>query len=110
MKWKPTEAQIRRRWYWGKPPVPATRENIRLAIRRTGNCYGLTPAAIPYAAPRVGMRISTVHHRPCTGTIVEVRKPLKRGGEPALTIQLDDPARPPISPFQTAQPGYRALP
>lgn len=82
---RPTEDQIRARWRLDKLPVKATRENIALAIRRTGNPYGITCHGLPYVEPCVGMKVVTTSGK--KGKIVEVRKPMLPGGDPEVRIR-----------------------
>jgi hypothetical protein len=97
-----SEAQIRARWQWDKMPVVASRANIDLAVRRTGQSYGLAMNGRPYVAPVVGMTVETYHGE--IGEIVEVRKPMSRGGDPEVKIAL--PVGGPVYLFQTASFGY----
>lgn len=100
--WKPSEAQIRARWGWNKGYARATRQNIRLAVRRTRNSFGITGSGRPYVQPVAGMRVLTYANEP--GVIAAVRKPLFRNGDPEVLIQLDNGRRAFL--FQTAINGY----
>lgn len=101
MNSKPTEAEIRARWHWDKIPIKATRKNIRLAVRRTKHCYGLTLAGGPYVEPQIGMQVAC----PELGTIVGLNR--KWRGDPEAKIQLGDGRV--IYKFQTALNGYRVV-
>jgi hypothetical protein len=101
-----SEAKIRARWMWDRGYVRATRANILLALRRTRSPYGLSFNALPYVQPVVGMRVQT--YRGELGTIVQVRKPMSRGGDPEVKIEIS-PQRS-VYLFQTAVCGYRKAP
>ena len=91
---------------WDKGYAKATRENILLALRRTRNSYGITLQGMPYVQPVVGMMAKT--YRGEVGNIAEVRKPLVRGGDPEVRIQIT-PGRCAYL-FQTAINGYTLAP
>lgn len=57
---------------------------------------------MPYVQPKVGMRVIT--NRNDKGVIVEIRKPLVRGGDPSVKIALDKGSHAYL--FQTALNGY----
>jgi hypothetical protein len=102
-KWAYSEAKIRVRWMWDRGYVKATRANILLALRRTRSPYGLGFDALPYVQPVVGMRVKT--YRGELGTIVQVRRPMSRGGDPEVKIEISADCC--IYLFQTAVRGYR---
>ena len=93
------QRSVRRRWKWDS--VKATPHAIRMAVRRTGNCYGITLHGKPYIDPILGMLVTT--SRGQDGIIVEVRKPLVRGGDPEVKIKHGDGHS---YLFQTALNGY----
>lgn len=100
-------AEIQQRWSWDEG-IAATPTNIKLAIERTGNSYGITVAGKPYIDPVVGMRVhARLWHRPeGDGTIIELRKGF--GGDPEAVIKLDDGSV--VYLFQTALNGYTPIP
>ena len=98
---KPTEAKIRARWRWDKG-YPATRANIKLAVRRTGNPYGITAAGRPYLAPVIGMRVVTYAGE--RGKIVAIN-PKHRPHDPEVAIELESNGRR-IYSVQTSLRGY----
>lgn len=105
----PSYAQVRALWYlYGPPVLPATNARIDLAIRRTGNHYGLTSAGVPYIAPEVGMRARISCGRCCRweeAEIMEVGKPhCSKHGDPEC--KLITPCGRRIYLFQTAMNGY----
>lgn len=104
---KLSEAKIRARWQWDKTlPVKATRANIRLAILRTRNPYGITTHGVPYIAPVVGMAIKLTSGE--TGVISALRPPLSRGGDPECQIRTLSGRT--VYLFQTAINGFTPLP
>lgn len=88
---------------WESHGVRPTRAKVRLAVKRTGNCYGITSNAKPYRAPRVGDRVSECGMLGEHGTIVALKRPWK-GCEPQATIYTDSGRR--VYLFQTALIGY----
>jgi hypothetical protein len=87
---KPSLSQIRARWRWDKPPIKATAANIRRAIRRTRNRYGITVSGMPYVKPWVGMRIRyhcSMCHKPEEGVIIGLCKAVFHGTERPATIR-----------------------
>lgn len=75
---------------------------MALAVKRTGNLYGITLGGSRYVAPAAGMRVTL--DRTKSGLILEVLKPLRPGGDPETKIQLDSGET--IYRFQTALSGY----
>jgi len=102
----PSEAKIRARWQLDPMPVKATRANIKLAVRRTRNSFGITCQGRPYVDPFVGMSVES--SRGEAGTILAVRKPMQRNGDPEVQIRTATGRT--IYLFQTAINGYTALP
>jgi hypothetical protein len=94
---------VRRRWKWDN--VKATPQAIRLAVQRTGNCYGITLHGKPYIDPKLGMSVTTSGGQ--NGIIVEVRKPMARGGDPEVKIKHGNGHS---YLFQTALNGYTVEP
>jgi len=95
-----TFKQIADRWKWDG--VCATRRRIRLAVKVTGNPYGITCGGVPYVRPKVGMRVKVSPS--VLGTIVAV-KPSRR--DPQTVIDTDDGRR--VYLYQTALYGYSVL-
>ncbi len=79
-----------------KPGRPGVKWHLYQAARRKHH-------ALPYVQPVVGMRVMTYRKEP--GTIIQVRRPMSRGGDPEVKIALD--GRPPVYLFQTAVCGYK---
>lgn len=106
---KITLRDIQERWSWDEIPVPATAARIRLAIKQTRNSYGITAQCKPYIHPRKGMTVQLCcsRYREETGVIVDVMKPLYKGGDPEVCIKTDRGRI--IYLFQTALHGYSVI-
>jgi hypothetical protein len=94
-------SHITDRWKWDG--LRATRLRVAVAVRRTGNDFGITLSGRPYLVPRVGMRVESYDGRP--GRIVALRG--RRGRDPQATIRLTDGRT--VYLYQTALRGYRIL-
>ena len=88
---------------WKRCGFRATRARVQLAVKRTGNCYGLTGEANPYIAPRVGMRVAAAYNPRWRGRIATLRGQ----GDPEAKIQFDDGGTAYL--HQTAIFGYMVL-
>lgn len=89
---------------WKLDGLRETRRRVAVAVRRTGNDFGITLCGRPYLVPRVGMRVETYDGR--HGRIVGLRG--RRGRDPLATIRLADGLT--VYLYQTALCGYFVLP
>lgn len=92
-------SHITDRWKWDG--LRATRRRVAVAVRLTGNDFGITLCGRPYLVPRVGMRVET--YDGLHGRIVGLRG--RR--DPQATIRLTDGRTAFL--YQTALRGYRIL-
>lgn len=99
-------SKIKERWGWDGAAALATRTNAKLAVKLTGNSYGVTVRALPYLKPWVGMEVKTSSGE--TGKIValnfQMRNPNIKLKDPSAKIELADGSFNYL--FQTAMNGY----
>jgi hypothetical protein len=101
---KPTLAQIRARWRWDRHLIKATNGNIKIAVQRTSNPYGITCHGVPYVTPFVGMKVTTSSGH--FGQIITIGKFRRRDGDPAVIIKTAVGSH---HLFQTALNGYKPI-
>lgn len=82
-----SESVIRDRWDWDGMGWFASPSAIALAVKRTGNPYGITKSGQPYIAPEVGMRVK--FDGESLGRISEVLNVVDGDRDPEVRIEKD---------------------